>query len=404
MRPLTEAEAQFVELAKKSSKTYCLVHMTFTMLDKSICDATYEVRHFLTSENLHDYDIQPKGTDYRRYVPVVLVQQDGTQLDTRMSVYRPTTKNGDPRFNISGAKKAFEPDDILMMIHNAGSAVVFNISRTDIEAVRDIDVVGTRIFYGAIAFDAIQDELVGRLREISSRGFLNVYKRGSTAIGHLLETELGIEANSAEAPDFMGAIEIKAARNRVARGKTLFAKVADWSISPLKSSAEILEHFGYERENSKGRQERSLNCSVEFGRFNTQGLAFSVDADGQTLNEVSDRLDLPTVAGWKVDRLTKKLAEKHKRTMWVQGASRKIGNQEQIHFVSAEYTSEPVVDQFIPMIQERMIYMDHLISNDKGKVVEKGPLFKIRPQSFGRLFPGGTAVDLVFDGSKPITS
>ncbi|HJX79396.1 MvaI/BcnI family restriction endonuclease [Glutamicibacter sp.] len=393
---MTENEAKFVELAKNSNRAYCLVHMTFTMLSKSICDATYEVREFLGSERFHDFESQPKGTENKRFLPVVFVRGDGTHKETKMSVYRPQTKKGDPRFNIYGAREVVEPDDIIMMVNDSHRVVVFNLSRTALDVVKHVQISESKVFFGAIAFDAIQTELVERLKDISSRGFIEVYREGPTGIGHLLETELGIEANSAEAPDFMGAIEIKAARNKVSRGKTLFAKVADWSISPLKSSAEILDRFGYERQNSKGREVRSLNCSVEFGRFNTQGLAFDVDGTRHLLHEVSNRDDFPVVASWGINRLTDKLTEKHKRTMWVQGSSRKDGGREQIHFLKAEYTSEPVVDQFIPMLQERMIYMDHLISRDKGKVSEQGPLFKIRPQSFGRLFPGGISFDLVF--------
>ena len=400
MRALTEDEAKFAELAKNSDKAYCLVHMTFTMLDKSISDATFEIRRFLESERLHNYESQSQGEEGKKFVPVVLVRGDGSHKHTKMSVYRPVSKNGDPRFNIYDAKKIVQPDDILMMVNDAGRIVVFNISRTKLAVVKEANISGDKIFSKAIVFDAIQNELVERLLDISSRGFIDVYRNGPTGIGHLLETELGIEANSAEAPDFMGAIEIKAARNRVTRGKTLFAKVADWSVSPLKSSAEILHHFGYERLNSKGREVRSLNCSVEFGKFNTQGLGFEVDTTHQLLNEVSDHKNIPVVASWGISRLTSKLTEKHKRTMWVQGATRKVGGREQIHFVRAEYTSEPIVDQFIPMIQERMIYMDHLISKDQGRVSEQGPLFKIRPQSFGRLFPGGTSFDLVFAEQK----
>lgn len=397
MRTLTEREVEFVALARDAKKPYCLVHMTSTMLSKSISDATSQVRELFQRVGLHDYAKQAQGAAHKVLSDVYLVLPDMNLLKMRMSMYRPPTKSGDPRFHIYGIANHCKPDDILMLVSSGALLLVINLSNLNIDRLKTLSLDGERVFQVALVLDAIRDELVEKLRDISSRGFIEVYRDGPTGIGHLLETELGIEANSAQAPDFGNAIELKATRTKVSRGKTLFARVADWKISQLKSSAEILDKFGYERIDSKGNLVRSLNCSVEYNRFNTQGLGFEVDDDIGLLNEISNDPQLPFVAAWPIDGLLEKLREKHKRTMWVKGISRKEHGREQIRFVEAQFTSEPVLDQFIPMIKDRMVYMDHLISRKNGKVSEQGPLFKIRPQSFGRLFPEQLKFDLVFD-------
>lgn len=397
MRTLTEREVEFVALARDAEKPYCLVHMTSTMLNKSISDATFQVRELFLRMGLHDYSKQPQGEAHKVISEVYLVLPDTNLLKMRMSMYRPPTKSGDPRFHIYGIANHCKPDDILMFVSTGTLLLVVNLSNLKIDCLRTLSLGGERIFQAALALDAIRDDLVEKLRDISSRGFIDVYRDGPTGIGHLLETELGIEANSAQAPDFGNAIELKATRNKVSRGKTLFARVADWNISHAKSSAEILDNFGYERIDSKGRTVRSLNCSVEYNRYNTQGLGFEIDEEQGFLNEVSNDPQFSAVATWHIDGLIEKLREKHRRTMWVQGVSRKEHGREQIRFVEAQYTSEPVLDQFVPMLKDRMVYMDHLISRKDGKVSEQGPLFKVRPQSFGRLFPEQLKFDLVFE-------
>ncbi|QRQ78325.1 MvaI/BcnI family restriction endonuclease [Glutamicibacter protophormiae] len=397
MRTLTEREVEFVALARDAEKPYALVHMTSTMLGKSISDATFQVRELFLEMGLHDYRKQSQGEAHKVISEVYLVLPDMNLQKTSMSMYRPPTKSGDPRFHIYGIANHCKPDDILMFVNAGSILLILNLSNLNLDQLKTLSLSGERVFQAALALDAIRDDLVERLRDISSRGFIDVYRDGPTGIGHLLETELGIEANSAQAPDFGNAIELKATRTKVSRGKTLFARVADWKISQLKSSAEILDKFGYERIDSKGKAVRSLNCSVEYDRFNTQGLGFEIDHDLGFLKEVSNDPNVPVVAIWPIDGLLEKLREKHKRTMWVQGISRKEHGREQIKFVEAQYTSEPVLDQFIPMLKDRMVYMDHLISRKNGKVSEQGPLFKIRPQSFGRLFPEQLKFDLVFD-------
>jgi hypothetical protein len=77
-----------------------------------------------------------------------------------------------------------------------------------------------------------------------------------TAVGRTLEAALGIQINSSKKPDYKG-IELKSFRNKRDNRKNLFAQVPDWELSKFKSSAEILDAFGYQRQ-----QDFKLYCTV----------------------------------------------------------------------------------------------------------------------------------------------
>ena len=58
-----------------------------------------------------------------------------------------------------------------------------------------------------------------------------------------------------------------------------------------------------------------------------------------------------------------------------------------VQSLESDTLKEPLLTQIVPLIAEGVITMDHLIKRDaKGRVSEKGPLFKIFPQDLDRLF------------------
>ena len=62
--------------------------------------------------------------------------------------------------------------------------------------------------------------------------------------------------------------------------------------------------------------------------------------------------------------------------------------REYFHFKKIEHTRKPIVSQFDLMLEQGIITVDHLIKRTpEGKVVEKGPLFKIKPNAVSLLFP-----------------
>jgi len=384
MRELTEAEASNLAYVVESGNDHALLETTFTILDKGYFDATKPVRAFLERKFLHTYDAQGQGPQNKVYLPAYVLDALGKLSPAMASLYRPQTKQGDPRIWFSRLHQYFKAGEILCVTENENALVVFSLSRQDIRNSASINPEWAK-FLGAKVNSraAVLDELLRELRLISSRGFLPSIKSGDTAIGHLLETELGIKQNSRKLPDFKG-IEIKSSRAKFARAKTMFAKVPDWDLSPLKSSSEILENFGYFRD-GKYR----LNCSVSAAVVNSQGLSFNIDEDLALLTEISTKPNVPEVAVWKLDTLKTELANKHHETLWVNAESEFVNGREYLHFTKAAFTSQPLLSQFGALIGSGGVYMDHLISRDPNKkyASERGPLFKIRDSNFNQLFP-----------------
>src|SRR5690606_27603529 len=92
----------------------------------------------------------------------------------------------------------------------------------------------------------VAEELLSLLRKIAAQGAVPAMLQADTAIGRTLETLLGININSSKQPDYKG-IELKSFRDKRGNRKNLFAQVPDWEASKFKSSAEILNEFGYQR-------------------------------------------------------------------------------------------------------------------------------------------------------------
>lgn len=65
-----------------------------------------------------------------------------------------------------------------------------------------------------------------------------------------------------------------------------------------------------------------------------------------------------------------------------------IANELLMKLRKIEHTRRPITSQFDILIEQGIITLDHLIKrNSNGRVVEKGPLFKIKPKGMNLLFP-----------------
>jgi hypothetical protein len=224
------------------------------------------------------------------------------------------------------------------------------------------------------------EELLSELQKISKTP-LAAIKKGDTAIGHSIETALGISANSSRSPDFKG-IEIKSGRSPKNR-TSLFAQVPNWDISTLKSSREILENFG----RSKGDDYR-LYCTLSSKKANSHGLFLKFNNSERLMQEWHSSFG--HVASWNEDILIERLLSKHKETFWIDASVEIVRGVEYFNLRAVEHTKNPVATQLMPLISGGIITMDHLIKRSgsaKPKVTEKGPLFKIHKSNLDLLFP-----------------
>jgi hypothetical protein len=73
-----------------------------------------------------------------------------------------------------------------------------------------------------------------------------------------------------------------------------------------------------------------------------------------------------------------------------------IDGKEHFQFKKVEHTKKPIVSQFDILVDQGVITLDHLIKRkSNGSVVEKGPIFKIKPNALDMLFPHNNTYMLI---------
>lgn len=236
-------------------------------------------------------------------------------------------------------------------------------------------------------------KLIEELAQISRKGPIKAVGHGAPSVGMTLLRELGIDYQSTKKPTKYGIV-VSARRGSKSfdpHRVNLFAAVPDWDISPLKSSAEILDQFGYLRDG-----EKKLYCSVRASQANPQGLVLRVNKGKDVLEEWAIVGGSEQhVVSWRMERLRSRLSASHPETIWVSAQSNTLDGIEHFHYRYASYSSAARVELFPELIVEGTITLDHLIGKKDGRVVEKGPLFKIRPRNIPMLFPGNSFFDLL---------
>jgi len=232
--------------------------------------------------------------------------------------------------------------------------------------------------------------LILKLKKIAKKGFIPSTANADTSVGRTLERLLGIQMNSSKSPDYHG-IELKSFRKNKGNRKTLFAQVPNWSLSKFKSSAETLDAFGYDRDGIL-----KLNCTLSTKVRNSQGLKLKMDKGANWLIGNSDQKEFGDFEVWILQKLRERLLTKHRETFWIATISKKIDGKEFFQYNEVEHTRRPIVSQFDILIEQGIITVDHLIKrNAKGSASERGPLFKIKPNSLDLLFPPSKIYNLL---------
>lgn len=392
MRQLTPTEIDRIKILTENSIELCLIEPTETGLEKAIMDATGSVRNFLKTKNIHDFGLQNQGQESKVQIVTKFIESDKF-VNSIASLYRPNTKNGDPRIWFKGLGTYSKANDILGIIEFEGILYVLNITQIDLSKLLSSNIINPlQELINEIKHisNEVADELLILLNKISAKGPIPAMLKADTAIGRTLETLLGIDINSSKKPDYKG-IELKSYRDKKGNRKNLFAQVPDWSLSKFKSSAEILNNFGYNRG-----EDFKLYCTVSALVRNSQGLTLKMDSKINQLLENSDKANIGDFISWNLETLHSRLLEKHNETFWIAADSIIIDNKEHFQFKKVEHTRKPIVTQFDILLEQGIITLDHLIKRKPtGSVVEKGPIFKIKPNSLDLLFPPSQSYSLI---------
>jgi hypothetical protein len=389
MRDLTQQEMESHKALLNSLGEVALIMPTETGLSKSILDATISVRSFLKTENIHDFSGQGQGEPNKRTINATLVTQEAL-IPSQATLYRPKTKNGDPRIWFSELRKFAKPSEILAILKSENGLAVINISEINVaEVLRTEQSSALSRLVRKLSKDAnaVANELLVKLRIIAKERVLAECV-GDTAVGRTLESLLGIAQNSNKTPDYKG-IELKSFRGKreaSPRGGTrgnLFAQVPNWEKSKLASSAAVLDNFGYMREGIF-----RLYCTVSTKSTNAQTLSLRVDQNSESLFETSTRPGFKDFLQWDFSTLHERLLTKHRETFWIRAHHEVEAGKEYFSYESVRHTINPSIAQFDQMLSEGIITMDHLIKRKKsGGATEKGPIFKVPKHYIPMLFP-----------------
>lgn len=388
-RNLTCREQANYEIVKATGLPAALLYVTATGLQKSIMDATLPIRTLLAEAGLHDYWKQGQGPSNKRVVAGTILADDRIE-NVDVSLYRPITKNGDPRLWPSNFSHHADPDDVCAVFVARGCICILDLTRSEIaeaELAGSVTALTKFLALNRQKKSSVAVELLNKIRELAEKGPLKAVGFGDTSIGRTIETALGIQINSSQQPDYKG-IELKSKRWIVGHQSTrytLFACVPDWLLSPCKSSAEILKKYGY----SSGSVFK-LYCTVSAAKRNSQGLQFRIDSNIGRLVEYAWRSS-PTkqdVAVWELSRLHRRFGDKHRETFWIHATPVNAGGIKAFRLSEIIHTRGPSYPQFDQFLEDGVITMDHLIKRTGTRVVEKGPLFKVSPNRLTELFLG----------------
>jgi hypothetical protein len=391
MRQLTKKEIDRIELLTKMSVEVCLIEPTRTGLEKSIMDATASVRDFLKIQNIHNYERQNQGVFHKIQVQAFFITANEC-ISSIASLYRPNSKKGDPRIWFKGLRLYSNAYDIIGIIVFESKLYVLNMTQLDLSSLiesRSSNPLQELVNEINNIKNLVANELLLKLNKIAKNGPVPALLQADTAVGRTLENLLGIKINSSKNPDYKG-IELKSFRDKRSNRKNLFAQVPDWEISKFKSSAEILDSFGYYRG-----IDFKLYCTVSTKVRNSQGLKLKINSDKNQLQENSTKSSIGDFVVWKLDILHQRLLNKHNETFWIAADSIFIDSKEHFLYKKVEYTRKPIVSQFDILLEQGIITLDHLIKRiGDGKVIEKGPLFKIKANALNLLFPPSKIINL----------
>lgn len=150
-RDLTQKESEKIEILHKNNIVYELLFLTETGLTKSILDATVPIVELLKAEQVHDYALQPQGSEHKKMLPC-LILSGGERVETKISLYRPEAKHGDPRFWPGRFSSYASANQVFAIFVVNSSIVLLNLSDElplDLNGESDFSVILDNINLGS---------------------------------------------------------------------------------------------------------------------------------------------------------------------------------------------------------------------------------------------------------------
>lgn len=352
---------EFIPYFAETNTAVAFLVPTPTGYEKSIMDATKPLRELLKFANVHDYETQGQGQENKVIIESHFITRDDV-INTSASLYRPNTKDGDPRIWFSDLKKYCKPCNLLAIFVYDKSLYVINLSNKEIQdSLKNRGHVFSFLQISLSEYVGVADELLEKLHELHKRGFIPSITKGDPGVGDTLENALGIQRNNKKTPDYKG-IELKASRitkngeKKTVTRSTLFTKVPDTGLT----YSEILDKYGkVQIPRGKTEPRKQIYETLSTQKYNAYGLKLSVDYDNDKLNLIDDAEPEPNlVSSWNLDILRKTLLVKHHETFWVKAASEMRNDIEYFRYDKVIHTKNPNALLLAPLIENGEITAD----------------------------------------------
>ncbi len=222
-------------------------------------------------------------------------------------------------------------------------------------------------------------EIQEKLEQIIAMGFVRSLRHGSTGIGYIFETLLGIHENNIPIPDIGGRVELKTVRKDSQSLITLFTfNKGVWKIS----QREAIKKYGYTDKKGRFALKNTLFC----GKQISQGLVLKLD-ERQNVLHLRDVETGQIIATWDIYVIVGKFMSKLSRLLLVFADRRLEEGEEYFHYNEAYILTDPGPRKFITAFKNSLIGIDlrmHL--KDSGSVRNRGTAFRIREKDLVELY------------------
>ncbi len=111
---------------------YATVRLTENILKHSIFDANSEIRSFLQSQDLHDYEKQGFGQEFKTFLKTQILTFK-RNVETKTSLYRAGTRGDYRMWFGSVILKLSNPNDLFMITAIDKELYTINLSKIDLE-------------------------------------------------------------------------------------------------------------------------------------------------------------------------------------------------------------------------------------------------------------------------------
>lgn len=374
---------------------------TETALRKGIIDATATVRRYLSDAGVHEYEDQPQGEADKVILRAWLHYPDGAH-QSKVSLYRPTTKKGDPRIWFSGLPEYARPGNLLAVFaRGADELHVVNMSDPVIRGLFDDPHSELAKNVRGQSRSTVAEELVSRLRDIALSGWVRSMKPHDTGVGFTLESLLGIAANSSKSPDYKG-IELKSRREaKSAAGLnkriTLFSQVPAWDETVRLGGMGVAEAVAAITGDPK---RGDYHCTV-YPAPNPQGVCSRVsmvDSAVQYQTMLAQGTPIRLIHAWLLSNLQDRLMTKHKETFFIAADVRRAPDgTEEFLYRSVLHTARPVAASLEPMLREGTVTLDYTYRgfSANGRIGDHGYLFKTTGRHLPALMASSQTIELL---------